>query len=133
MKTTPVCTNGGSARRGETMPEQAAKPKPSRRIRSLIKRAFTLQERGKKLFEKSRDSLKLAMNNGLAVGQSVEIEISGEDGSKKTEVFAIKDNFAGEVAFKRSYVSHYELEIVPKYKRQSKPESQSVVAGESHE
>jgi len=106
MKKTPIHTNGGA--------------KPSRRIRSLIKRAYMLQERGKKLFEKSRDSLKLAMNNGLPVGQSVEVDIPGEDGSKKTEIFAIKDNFAGDVAFKRSYVSHYELEIVPKYKRNQK-------------
>src|SRR5581483_4139079 len=103
---------------------------PSRRIRSLIKRAYMNQERGKKLFEKSRDSLKLAMQNGLSVGEAVEIDLVAEDGSTKKEQFYIKDNFAGDVAFKRSYVSHYELEVVPKYKRQrdAAPNSEAGVA-----
>jgi hypothetical protein len=94
----------------------------------LVRRALRLEAKGKQLFGKSREAIVLAMQNGLAVDQPVEIEIPAEDGSKITEVYAIKDNFAGEVAFKRSYVSHYTLEKVPKYKRVPKDAPAAQVA-----
>lgn len=103
-------------------------PPVTRRQRMFIRRALRLETRAKALFTKAREAIALAMQNGLQVEQPVEIDLAAEDGSKKTEVFAIKNNFAGEVAFKRSYVSKYSLEVVPKYKRAPKPAPETEAA-----
>lgn len=97
--------------------------KTSRRVRSLLKRALREKNRGAKSYEKSRNAITLALQCGLQPEQPVEIEVIGEDGSKVKELFAVKNNFAGEVAFKNAYVSKYELTKVPKFKRVPKEEA----------
>lgn len=119
-------TNGSSSgTEGSSFPN--SKSSVTRRQRMFIRRAILEETRGKRHFEKARNAIALALQNGLAVDQSVEIELPGEDGSRITEVYAIKDNFAGDVAFKRSYVSHYSLVKVPKYKRAPKPPVEAAV------
>ena len=107
----PIHNNGGQS------PVEAAVPaaKPTRRQRMFIRRALRLEAKAKTLFGKMRESIALAMQNGLEIGTPVEIELLGPDGKPAKKFVRLKNNFAGDVAFKRSYVSHYELEDVPKY------------------
>jgi hypothetical protein len=98
---------------------------PTRRQRMFIRRALRLEAKAKTLFGKMRESIALAMHNGLQIDQPVEIEVIGADGKPAKKFVRIKNNFAGEVAFKRSYVSHYELEDVPKYQWPGAPPKKS--------
>jgi hypothetical protein len=95
--------------------QNASCQKVTRRQRMFIRRALRLEAKAKTLFGKMRESIALAMQNGLQIDQPVEIEVIGADGKPAKKFVRIKNNFAGDVAFKRSYVSHYELEDVPKY------------------
>jgi hypothetical protein len=107
---------------------------PTRRQRMFIRRALRLEAKAKTLFGKMRESIGLAMQNGLQIDQPVEIEVIGADGKPAKKFVRIKNNFAGDVAFKRSYVSHYELEDVPKYQWPgAPPKKQRDVASNSVE
>jgi hypothetical protein len=100
-------------------------PKPSRRIRMLVRRALRYQERGKRLFDMASVALQMARNAGLQVGQEVEVELVDENGEKKTESFSLHDNFTGEVAYRPARIPHFELKRIPKYKREPKPDPET--------
>jgi hypothetical protein len=67
---------------------------PTRRQRMFIRRALRLEAKAKTLFGKMRESIALAMQNGLQIDQPVEIEVIGADGKPAKKFVRIKNNFA---------------------------------------
>jgi hypothetical protein len=110
-------------------------PRITRRQRMFVRRALRLETNAKKLFGKMREAISLALQNGLEVGTPVEIEMPGPDGKSIKKFVRIKNNFTGDVAFKRSYLSRFEIEDVPKYQwpgapqKKSKPEPATISEG----
>jgi hypothetical protein len=109
------------AKTPKTIKLQTAVAPASRRVRSLIRRAFLTKERANALHGKARECITKAMQCGLKPGDAIEIKLSAPDGSEKTELFSVKDNFIGQVAFKKAYLSRFELVVVPRTRRIDNP------------
>jgi hypothetical protein len=105
----------------KTIKLQTAVAPASRRVRAFVRRAFLTKERANALHGKARELITKALQCGLKPGDAIEIEITAPDGSKKTELFSVKDNFIGQVAFKKAYLSRFELVTVPRTRRIDNP------------
>jgi len=87
----------------------------------LVRRHLRLIAKGKSCFDQANVALAMAINNGLQVGQPIELEILGADGHPQKEQFYLVNNFDQDVVYKPARVAHYEFKKIPVSKR-AKPE-----------
>jgi hypothetical protein len=91
--------------------------RPTRRIRALVARALREKARAGAHYAKADEALAKAREEGLAVDQLVDVALPDENGAKKITTFALRDNFAGESAFRSARIPHFELKKVPMFSR----------------
>ena len=94
--------------------------KTEAKIRRQLARHIRERELGGRHYSKSDEALQKARELGLPVNHPVELTIAGPDGEAKTELFELRDNFAGESAFRTARVPHFELKKVPRGPRSKK-------------
>jgi len=90
----------------------------SRRVRMLVRRHLRLVAKGKSCFDQASKALALAINNGLEVGEPIEMDIIGADGQPRKEQFCLVDNFDQDVVYKPARVPHYEFKRIPRSRRE---------------
>lgn len=102
----------------------------TRRIKMLVKRAVRLRARAGKLYRLAEEAVGIAQINGLKPGQTIEIEIPGEDGSIQKTPFELVDNFAGEKVSRSTTVHRFELKKVPLARQTALPQFKRQPKGE---
>jgi hypothetical protein len=89
----------------------------------LIRRSLRERAKGARHYELASLAVKMAMTSGLQPGQQVEIETADDAGQIQKEVYELVDNFTGDKAFAGAYAKHYEIKVVPKSRREPKPDT----------
>lgn len=103
----------------------------TKRITNLVRRALREKERAGRHYSNADAALTKARQCGLAPGQTVEVTLPADDGSKRQVLFELVDNFAGDSAFRNTRIPKFELKKVPKFKRTPAAEPQTAPTAEA--
>ncbi len=100
---------------------------PTKRITKLLERHLREKARGNRHYDKSSALLRQAISAGLMVDQTVDVEVFDNDGLPQRAAFALRDNFAGDEAYRSARIPHFELKKAPKNPRSPQPVAEAAL------